>query len=391
MDMSWSTFCESALRGTVAVFALCGAVSCAGNDGDEGAVAQQSAALLTLPGAWYTTAPQYATCLYRAVSVSAACASPQSVNSLGAVNGVTRVAPGQYRVFLGGMSANGNAQVVAIGNDNTRCNLATIGPAGGGVQAEVRCRSPLGAGVDSQFELSYYRETNVGGPLGAYARVRGFVAPLTVFDGWNSQPSFISAGTLGVGRYRVFFGGQTFPNGTVLVTSASGQPGHCKVAALASLVGAPGVQVDVNCFSLSGNPQNDEFSIAYHQNVRGDARNPLASGTQGGFSRVTPWAAVNPSFSRNTCAAGANTAAFLGAGKYTDKIHAIGASPAVRPSAALVTAFGIDASYCKLSQVWSAIPGADAVLDVQCFRGDGAVPLISEHNVMFTLQDGGGC
>lgn len=390
--MSWNAFREKTPARYVAVaFALCGAAACAGNDGAEEAIAQQSAELLTLPGAWYTSAPQYATCLYRAVSVSAACASPQSMNSLGGVNGVTRVGVGQYRVFLGGMSGNGNAQLVAIGNNNVRCNLATIGPAGAGVQAEVRCRAPSGVGVDSEFELSYYREKNIGGPLGAYARVRGFVAPLTVFDGWNSQGSYISATTLGVGRYRVQFGRQTFPNGTVLVTSATGQPGHCKAASMSALPGGAGVQVDVNCFSLSGNPQNDEFSISYNQNVRGDARNSLAIGTQGGFSRVTAWAAVNPSFSRNTCAAGANSAAFLGVGKYTDRFHAIGTSPGVRPSAALVTAFGPDSSYCKLSQVWSAPPGADASLAVQCFRGDGAVPLNSEHNAMFTLQDNGGC
>jgi len=362
-----------------------------GTDPGIEAVSSTQEDLLTLPGPWYTTTPHFAWCTVNSASPTPGCVLPFSHNSLGGTNTVVKLAIGRYRVTMPGMAFNGNPQAVALGTSH-HCHSNTFGTTGSGVVIDVACRTAAGAMTDGSFVVSYLREFNTGGVLGAYARVlASFGAAPLVNNTWNSTGGAIAATRITAGQYNVDFAGQAATADTVMVTAAStGLPGHCKARTWGAIVGA--VRVVVDCYSPAGGYQDNDFTISYGRNIRGDARNTLPSGTQGGFSRVTAGGAVNPTFSRNTCAAGSNTSTHPAIGTYADKIHVVAASPTYGlPNVALTMAVGPGPSYCNLSSLWStSLPTSDPIVNVRCFNGAGT-PQDTEHNSSFTLQAAGGC
>jgi hypothetical protein len=244
--------------------------------------------------------------------------------------------------------------------------------------------------VDNSFVVTYVREFNTGGVLGAYARVRGTVNPPPISDTWNSTGGAIAAARTATGQYRVDFAGQSTSADTVMVTAASTSlVGHCKTRSWGSIAG--GVSVLVDCYNFAGAFQDNDFTISYGRNVRADARNYLATGSQGGFSRVTAGGAVNPSFSRNSCAAGNNTTVHPAVGTYADKIHVVAATPVYGlPNVALTAAIGSGPSYCNLISWSSSLPASDPIVNVRCFSGTG-IAQDSEHVSQFILHAPGGC
>jgi hypothetical protein len=289
------------------------------------------------------------------------------------------------------MAGQGNPQAVALGTSQ-HCHSNTFGVSGSGVVIDVACRNPAGTLVDGSFVVTYLREFNTGGVLGAYARVRASfgLGPL-VSDTWNSTAGAITATRIATGQYNVDFAGQAATADTVMVTAAStGLAGYCKARAWGSIGAA--VRVVVDCYGTTGAFQDNDFTISYGRNVRGDARNTSPAGTQGGFSRVTAGGAVNPTFSRNSCVAGNNTTAHPAVGTYADKIHVVPAAASYGlPNVALAMAVGSGPSYCNLGSIWSsATPGNDPIVNVRCFNAAG-VAQDSEHNASFMLQAPGGC
>jgi hypothetical protein len=350
--------------------------------------------LLTAPGAWYTTRPHFAWCTFNSASPVPGCVGGFSHNSQGGANTVTQLGTGRYRVALQGMASAGNYQVVALGTSD-HCNPHTFAVTASGVSVDVTCRTGSGALHNSSFVLSYLREVNRGGVLGAYARVRGTVNPPQPLDSWNSSGAGITATRLGVGQYSIDFANQSSPNDTVLVTAASPQLGHCKARAWGNVGGPVGaVRVLVDCYNFFNAFQDNDFSVSYGRNIRGDARNSAATGTQGGFSRVSAAGVTNPSFSRNICAAGGNSSTRTGVGTYADRIHALSVNHAAEPpTVALTGAVGAGPSYCNLGGLWGfPPPPADPVVNVRCFNGTGSATQDSEHTAEFMFQQGpGGC
>jgi hypothetical protein len=371
------------MKRKLAAVALCSlslTVGCGADSPDGEAIAGETEALLTIPGPFYVNPPGYAWCtVTNADLVSGECHAGYSFNSGGSPGSHTKFATGRYRVTLPGQLDGGNVQITAAGT-NAHCNLVSARASGGAELVDVACFAPSGALVNSRFVVSYYRETNVGGQLGAYAFVRGGATP-SLTNVWNSTGSGASVSRSAPGVYRVAFPGQSFGGDTVHVTSAGS--GYCKVATFTAGV------VDVRCFSLGGVAADMDVSVFSGKNVRGEPRNTLPTGVQGGFSRITAAAVVEPTFSRNTCTTGSNTAVATGVGTYLEKYHAITAFPGEVPIGALVTAYGPDSGYCNLLQPPIQGVRSDSTLLVQCFRADGT-KAPSAHTSMVFLKDAGG-
>lgn len=362
-----------------------------GSDGVE-AIGTSEQPLLLTPGAFYTTAPHFGFCSAAAPSISDVCHPGYSFNSAPGAASYTRLAAGVYSVAFPGLSHGGNAQAVAVGS-NAHCAVSNVAPNSGNELVQIVCRDPSGLPVDTRFTVSYYRDTNVGGILGGYALVRN-TAPLTVVDTWNSTGSPVLASTSGVGAYRVIFPGQVLGADTALVTAASGSlSAHCKILTWSSL--GSSVAVDVRCFNFGGAPANADFSVSYGRNIRGEPRNSLPTGTQGGFSLVNAPGGVQPTFSKNSCPAGINSATKIGApfNYYQEKFFATGASlHSERPAYGFVTAQGTGANYCNLDFfAIQKFAGTPSEVYVKCFAANGASVADTPHVTMFMLQDAKGC
>jgi hypothetical protein len=347
--------------------------------------------LLKVPGSFYTTAAEYGWCGVALATMSTNCHAGYSANSTGATNSYTRIATGRYRVLFPSLSNGGNVQLGAVGS-NARCSLLSTSASAGGVLVDLACRDTAGALVDAKFQVSYYRETNVGGVLGAYALVRTGASP-SVSALWNSAGGGATLTNLGTGVHRVTFPGQVFGADTVIVTPASSSAVYCKPASWSPASGGGGVSIDVRCFTFAGVPTNGDFSISYNQNLRAEPRNTLASGTQGGFSLVQSPGIVSSSFSRNTCSSGSNSASQIFVGQYNETFHArSNTGGAEFPTAGLVSAKGSNSAYCNLSAfVVQGNAFADMTAVVKCFSPTGT-QVSAEHTTLVMQQaPGAGC
>lgn len=359
------------------------AVGCGDLDQETADVETTQAALLGTPGAFYNTPPAWGFC---GNSSGVECHGGYSFNSRGAKPSFLKRGVGMYRVTFENQPANGNVQVVAA-SGNAHCALAAQFPSGTGVGLDVFCRAPSGAFADAKFMLSYYRDTNVGGPLGGYAYVNG-VAPFTTSNAWNSSGSPISVVSLGgLGNYRVLFVGQQVGGDNAQVTALTSGGAYCTVAA----TGWTGGSVDVRCFALNGAPANVPFSISYGRNVRGEPRNTLATGTQGALLFVGPQGGLDQSRSRNNCQAGANNAVLQQPNNtYVETYHAITSFQGEVPLMSLVSAVNSSGVYCNLLNFPIQGVRSDSRGMVSCFTPSGA-STTSTHSTQFIIQDRGGC
>ncbi|MFZ5896043.1 MAG: hypothetical protein ACOY0T_33615 [Myxococcota bacterium] len=363
---------------------------CSGVADEESAesVASVSEPLLGTPGAFYTVAPNFGWCGIAVSSVSGACHGGYSFNSSGGTNSMTRLAAGVYRVRFPGLASGGNAQVSGIGG-NVHCGVLSAFPSGADEMVDVICRSAAGALVDSRFLVSYYRDTNVGGPLGAYATVRAASGSPTVTDAWNSSGGAVLVSALGAGVYRVFLPGQAALGNSVFVTAVGSTSVHCHASSWGSAAG--GAAAEVRCFNFTGGLVNGDFSFWYGSNIRGEPRNSLPTGTQGAFSLVNAGGGINPSFSRNSCAAGSNTATLMGVGSYAETYHAITQFQGEVPTFGMTMAVSTAGAYCNLAAFPIQGVRSDSRLSVSCFSPNGAPAASTQHNSMMMLQDKGGC
>ena len=343
---------------------------------------QKQAPLLGIPGAFYNTPPAFGFC---GSSSTVDCHGGYSFNSRGASPGFLRRGTGVYRVMFENQPSDGNAQVVSA-SGNVHCAVAAQFPSGTGVGIDVFCRAPAGALTDARFMLSYYRDTNVGGPLGGYAYVSG-VAPFATSNTWNSSGGPITVQGLAPGTYRVTFTGQMVGGDNVQVTALTSGTAYCTLGPN----GWNGGTVDVRCFTSAGVPANVNFSVSYGRNVRGEPRNTLPTATQGALVVVGAAGGVDPSRSRNTCQAGANAAVLQQpANLYSETYHAITATQGEVPLMSLVSAMSSAGVYCNLNHFPIEGVRSDSRGFVSCFTPAGA-STTATHSSMFIIQDRGGC
>ena len=342
------------------------------------------APLLGAPGAFYTTAPAWAFCGSTSL---VDCHGGYSFNSRGGPPTFLKRAVGLYRVFFENQPSNGNVQVAASAS-NAHCGVAAQFPSGTGVGLDIACRAPIsGAPVDSQFMVSYYRDTNVGGPLGGYANVSA-VAPFTVSNAWNSSGGGIAVQSMGLGRYRVTFSGQQVGGDNAQVTALTSGPAYCTLGANGWLGGA----VDVTCFNSQGQAASVPFSVSYGHNVRGEPRNALPAGTQGALVAVNAPGGVDPNRSRNSCQVGGNSAVLQQQPSltYVETYHAVTTTLGEVPLMSLVSAMSGSGAYCNLSHFPIQGVRSDSTGFVKCF-GTSGNEAGAPHSSMFIIQDRSGC
>lgn len=366
--------------------ALCGVIFGACGDAqpgpEESNVAVNRAPLLGIPGPFYNTPPSFGFC---GSSSLAECHGGYAFNSGGAKPAFLKRGLGMYRVTFENQPTNGNVQVSASAG-TAHCNVAAQFPSGTGVGIDVFCRSPTGALVESQFMLSYYRDTNVGGSLGGYANVSA-AAPFTTTNTWNSSGGAINVQSFGVGNYRVTFTGQSPGGDNAQVTARTSAGAYCTLGP----AGWTGGAVDVRCFTSLGVPANVPFSVSYGHNVRGEPRNALPTGTQGALVVVASGGGVDANRSRNSCQAGVNSALLQQPGnQYRETYHSITATQAEVPLMSLVSSMSAVGAYCNLGHFPIQGVRSDSTGFVKCFTPNGT-STTSTHSSMFIIHDRSGC
>lgn len=303
-----------------------------------------------------------------------------STSPFAAINTVTWMGTGRYRVTFTGLATRGVSHVTAYGGDNVIC-----APAGSVTTdlmvLEVECVNPAGDLVNHTFTASY---TNVkqswqGRPM-AYAFVdpfRGVLDPLT--GQYNSTGATNTLIYNGVGDYVLRLpglGGSAAGHVQVSAWWGFNRGERCKVAVWWSE--GTDKLIRVLCFK-NGLPADSYVELTYVDglNILG-----LSSAfTPDGHASAYAWAndpvsaGYTPStfyqYYNNTTTA--VTASWTGAGAYTVQI----AGANLGNGNVQVTAYGLGPEYCNVAG-WNA-----SGIRVRCFTYDG-FPADTRFDVAFT-------
>jgi len=133
-------------------------------------------------------------------------------NSTGAINSVTNLATGQYRVDLPGLGApGGNVHVTAYGG-NHYCKTQRWFPSGSTMQVFVNCFGPSGLPVNGRFTLLFNAQSGLQGTDGAYLwadnPTLGTSTPNLSYQ-WNSKGGTNTLTHSGKGSYQAILPGLT--------------------------------------------------------------------------------------------------------------------------------------------------------------------------------------
>lgn len=363
-------------------------LACANVDTDAGApgAEKKEAELLGAPGAFYKTAPSYAFC---GTGDFTSCAPDYSFNSRGKLPALVRIAAGSYRVTFENQPAGGNPQVTTAGS--ARCGTSKPSSTGTGVTIFVSCSGtsgdPRASLVDTPFILSYYQDTNIGGPFGGYAQIEpSAVNP--VASAWNSSGGKTSVTNPSQGVFTVTFAGQVAGGDSAQVSVNGTGFAYCTLGP----GGWQGGNIDVRCFGPDGKPATPSgFFVWYGKNLRGEPRNSLATGTQGATMVVTAPGIVDASRSQNTCLMGQNDAVIPpGSKTYIEVYPVTTASQGQVPLMGFVNAMSSTGVYCNFAHFPGREVGGDAAATVNCYTAKG-LQTTSTHSSMLMIQDKSGC
>lgn len=172
----------------------------------------------------------------------------------------------------------------------------------------------------------------------------------------------------GTGRYRVYFRDMSFSSfGNAHAASTTANV-RCKVAGWGR--SSNDVYVNVRChYELSNSLSNAAFNVYYDESLRDVRSTPAA------FAWVARNGNVSSHYSYNS-EGGANVAGKIATGRYLvilSDLDSIFGSP-------MVTAYGSDASYCRVGQWLRSSP--DTFVVVRCFDGYGE-PSDSAFSLMY--------
>jgi hypothetical protein len=312
-----------------------------------------------------------------------------------------RQGTGIYRVDFVGSSAagaantrSGNVQVVAVGNNNRRCAVASWTKVSTADHiAFVECTTPNGTLADSAFAISFIHYVSGNGVRSAYLGNFGTsTTPTRLWASWNSTGYRNTLTKLGTGLYQArleglgmgFDGLGNFAGGTVQVTS-NNRLRHCKVEQWNTAPDrGPRNTVDklirVRCFDTSGRAADSNFSLVYEEMSKG----PIGKGAH--IWSHDPWSqgpstacvTANKAFDFNS----ATTGRFAASDSLCQEAADVNGTPATgvyrishnflsaTHSIARVTAYGSSSSYCKLQQPWGT-EGATLFVRTRCFNAAG--------------------
>ena len=303
----------------------------------------------------------------------------------GIIVSVNPATPGQYRVAFGGFTSNaGNAQVVAYGDDNKRCKVLGWSTTAGTLLVNVQCHDAAGRPANSRFLVNYTNDfKNQPGSIAGFM----WADQPTVSHTPSSGFSFNSVGGanfvhyFGTGAYVAEFKGLNTDRGNAQVTAYGTDDTYCKMNGWVSSQNS--TLVGVLCFDAKGAAKDSRFSLQF---VGQQAPNEVWNRSYVWAERLdqaintpyTPSAVHN--FNQLVQSNTANTAKRTALGSYvvthSELMNA--------PSAAMITAVGNDAAYCKPAR-WSNNAGSTD-MQVNCFNSAGNV-VNSTFSAMYIQQE----
>lgn len=166
-------------------------------------------------------------------------------NSTPAVNTVTPVVPGVYKVTLPGLGTPlpaGGLQVTAVNQTApARCKVGSWSPSAAGQTVEVRCHNAVNTLTDSGFSLTYQRERSIfGGAIppkyfgytfDVNPGVVGPYSPTPVGINYNSVGSTNTIQSAGPGLRLIVFNKIGILQDHVQVTAYGSGPEYCNLIA----------------------------------------------------------------------------------------------------------------------------------------------------------------
>jgi hypothetical protein len=301
--------------------------------------------------------------------------STYSMNTTGGTNVVTWLGTGSARVDFPGLGkvGGGHVQVSAFGTGNERCKVSSWGQSGTKLQAFVKCYTSAGVLKSTQFAVSYLRRAGTPGAEGAYVwadqPTASAYTPPTIRQ-WNSTGKLNTIQRTGVGIYAVAFPGQTFTGGTVEVTAYGGASEYCKVENWFADIAQQ--NVNVRCFTTSGNPVDSRFTAKY---TRGSPTLASSFGfawadqpTSSSYQPSSTYQFVSVASECGQLTRGPVTITRNSTGRYTVTFTGLPASSPLR-SHVKVTAYGPGSESCKVRS-WTGASNSSA--EVACYDGSGA-------------------
>jgi hypothetical protein len=297
-----------------------------------------------------------------------------SMNTTGATNWVTWVAPGQVRIDFPGLGneAGGNVQVTAFGV-GFRCKVESWGSSGTTLQVVARCHDTAGAPANLPLAVSYVRRAGSPGVEGGYVwadqPTASLYTPSPTYQ-WNSTGGLNTVSRWGVGSYTVSFPGQSFTGGTVEVTAYGTGNEYCKVE---GWFPSGSQNVNVRCFTATGVAADTRFTAKFTRDATNNTGTfAYAWADQPTASNYTPSLTYQKASVAFQCGGtqtrGPVTIARLSTGRY--RVTFVGVPVAnYAGSNVKVTGYGSDSDSCR---VLSWAPGDSATAEVQCFTASGA-------------------
>lgn len=312
--------------------------------------------------------------------------SSYDVNTGGGAITVQNTATGRYTVTFAGLGGpSGNAQVVAHGNDSTRCKVESWFQSGSNELVNVLCHNPAGALTNSRFVVRYGRTSGGVGPsayLWADQPSTASYTPTSAYS-FNSTGGTNTITRAAAGTYTVNLPGLGGFNGNVLVTAHGNSSTHCNVALWGS--GAGNRPIEVRCWSTAGVLTDSTFSLAF------DGAGVTGFNNVGAFAwandKTSASYTPSSSYSYNSggfaCDSGSNTAGKLSTGRYFMRHTIVGAFD----STVHVTArnFPGAADYCKVES-WLPAIGGGVEVTTRCFDSTGAAKDSEYAESYYTFQ-----
>jgi hypothetical protein len=295
-------------------------------------------------------------------------------------NTVLRQSVGRYSVYLPGLGgADGNVQVTAYGTDSHHCKVGSWG----GVSeqtVDVRCFDSAGAPVDARFTVLFQSHSDfspysdgAAAYLWANNPTSPSYTPSTTYQ-FNSEGLSNTITRSGPGVYDVRVAGIDAIGGTALVTAYGSSSHRCKVGYWGQS-GADTV-VRVYCHDTNGARVDSMFTFSFAN----DTGLSYAGADYGSDAGAFTWTggstagtiALPTAYSYHppylTGSVGTRTR--NATGRYTVRFDGLEWWPGAS-TLALVTAYGSDASQCKVEGWYSS--GGDAVVNVRCTNTAGVL------------------
>jgi hypothetical protein len=282
-------------------------------------------------------------------------------------NRVVRTSVGGYTVRLVGQGSGGGvAHVSGYGYDASSCQVAGWGPDASGVDqlVNVRCFNQYGAPADARFTASYHRPGQGATARLAYVWASSPTAPsYTPSLTYQRNPAggAITIQRGGVGSWNVTIPGMATSGGNVQVTAYGSSPARCKVVSW--FPSAANEIVGVACFSPGGTAVDVPFSLSFADRVS-------LFGRQGNEQVAAyAWAPATGSLPAGYSWHYRNlTNSIIREPDLTSRIRLPEAGFA--PNHVQVTAYGSDASHCKIGS-WTGSSGGAVDIHVLCFAPNG--------------------